>query len=71
MPQALFELLASNGYRMSEAEVKVFMPGLAEKCGQPQPNVKADCRCASVGYTLLLHTVPLGQLHLACVPTAK
>lgn len=44
--QALFELLASNGYRLTEAEVKVFMPGLVEKCGQPQPNVRADCRWA-------------------------
>lgn len=33
---------------MTEAEVKVFMPGLVEKCGQPQPNVKADCRCDKV-----------------------
>lgn len=43
--QALFDLLAANGYRLTESEVKVFMPGLVEKCGQPQPNVKADCRC--------------------------
>lgn len=42
--QALFELLGNNGYRMTEAEVKVFMPGLVEKCGQPQPNVRTDCR---------------------------
>lgn len=42
--QALFELLGNNGYRLTEAEVKVFMPGLVEKCGQPQPNVRADCR---------------------------
>jgi hypothetical protein len=52
LSQALFELLASNGYRMTEAEVKVFMPGLVEKCGQPQPNVKADCRCARTQCTL-------------------
>mgnify|MGYP001806784400 CR=1 FL=1 len=44
LPQALFELLSSNGYRLTEAEVKVFMPGLVEKCGQPQPNVRGDCR---------------------------
>ena len=42
--QVLFDLLVSNDYRLTEAEVKVFMPGLVEKCGQPQPNVKADCR---------------------------
>lgn len=47
--QALFDLLAANGYRLTESEVKVFMPGLVEKCGQPQPNVKADCRCAGAG----------------------
>jgi hypothetical protein len=47
--QALFELLCSNGYRLTEAEVKVFMPGLVEKCGQPQPNVRADCRWVTWG----------------------
>lgn len=46
--QALFELLSSQGVRLSEAEVKVFLPALVEKCGQPQPKVMADCRCAGV-----------------------
>jgi hypothetical protein len=48
--QALFELLGNSGYRLTEAEVKVFMPGLVEKCGQPQPNVKADCRSVTLEF---------------------
>ncbi|KAF6262791.1 armadillo-type protein [Scenedesmus sp. NREL 46B-D3] len=44
MLKALFDLLAEQGYRLSEAEVKVYMPGLVEKCGQPTPQMKAECR---------------------------
>lgn len=44
MLKVLFELLAEQGYRLSEAEVKVFLPGLVEKCGQPTPQMKEACR---------------------------
>jgi hypothetical protein len=41
----LLEACCERGYLLSEWEVKSFLPGLVEKCGQPQPNVRADCRC--------------------------
>ncbi|WIA20535.1 hypothetical protein OEZ85_004930 [Tetradesmus obliquus] len=44
MLKALFDLLAEQGYRLSDAEVKAYMPGLVEKCGQPTPQMKAECR---------------------------
>jgi hypothetical protein len=31
-------------FRLSDAEVKVYMPGLVERCGQPTPQMKAECR---------------------------
>lgn len=34
--QALFDQLSAAGYHLSEAEAKVFLPGLVEKSGQPQ-----------------------------------
>ena len=44
MLKVLFELLAEQGYRLSDGEVKVFLPGLVEKRGQPTPQMKEACR---------------------------
>eukprot|EP00775_Hariotina_reticulata_P007310 gene7310-7523_t len=44
MLKVLLEACCDRGYLLSEWEVKSFLPGLVEKCGQPQPNVRADCR---------------------------
>ena len=46
-PQTLFDQLSAAGYHLSEAEAKVFLPGLVEKSGQPQvggPWAGAFCR---------------------------
>lgn len=42
--RVLLEGLDARGYRLSDAEAKHFLPGLVEKCGQPTPQMKAECR---------------------------
>jgi len=42
--QVLFDGLSEREYRLSDAEAKVFLPGLVEKSGQPQAQLRSDCR---------------------------
>lgn len=42
--QAIFEQLQAAGYSLSEMEAKTFLPGLVEKSGQAQAQLRSACR---------------------------